>query len=107
MTAQGWARYWERRTPVEAMLLTNANAEQAAKWCGGTIESVPVLHRPPVVHILVPGLRGPTKVYVGSYLVRDSNGVFSAVDNHYFEQVYEKMKSVTYINHPEGARDVV
>ena len=108
MAIKGWKRYWERRTPIEAMLLTNENVKEAAKWCGGKVDVVRRSYLPPQTFIVVPGISTPTHAYVGDYLVRENNGIFQPFEKESFEKLYESMSSLRWTNIPEeGDRDVV
>jgi len=103
----GARRYWERRTPIEAMLLTNENMKEAAKWCGGEVDTFKRQYLPATSYLIVPGISTRTHAYVGHYLVREVDGIFHPFDKDSFEKLYESMSSIRYTNHPEkGDLDV-
>jgi len=84
--------YFAKQQPgIEAMLLTRENMDEAAKWCGGSVESDTKPSDPTDVYIclLFPTLNGIGKANVNEYLLRDADGRFVNMSRSTFEAQYE------------------
>lgn len=99
-------KYWERRTPVEAILLTNDNLQEAAKWCNGTVDSYRPLYFPPSSFVIIPGPPA-VNAYVDSYLIKHVSGRFEVLDIEEFETIYERKVSIEWTNSKKEEPDVV
>lgn len=86
-----WETFPER---VEALLLTENNLDEAAKWCGGVPNDSGKPSDPSDIYksVKVPSLTGVFNVSVGEYLVRDlETGRFSGKTKAGFESRFHKV----------------
>ena len=75
---------------VEAMLVSDDTAEDAAIWCGGAVGAEVKPGNPEAVsrHILVPTLGGVIRAWFGQYLVRDYRGRYTSMPADVFEKQF-------------------
>ena len=75
---------------VEAMLVSDDTAEDAAIWCGGEVSAEVNPGDPEDVsrHIRVPTLGGVIRAWFGQYLVRDYRGRYTSMPADVFEKQF-------------------
>ena len=79
---------------VEAMLVSEETAEDAANWCGGEVGADVKPGNPEDIfnYVLVPALSGAIKVWFGDYLIRDYRGRYTSMSAKIFEQKFTEIK---------------
>lgn len=76
-------KFQKKPVTVEARRLTQVNAEELAKWCGGRIEYT---YR---VAFEIPTLEGVMEAQEGDWIIRGVKGEFYPCKPDIFEATYE------------------
>lgn len=79
---------------VEAMLVSEETAEDAANWCGGEVGADVKPGDPEDIfnYVLVPTLGGVIKVRFGDYLIQDYRGRYTSMPAEIFEKKFTEIQ---------------